>query len=72
MTPASGPKARYGAKPAIVSGGLGLAVILPFLSAVATPLALAVTLLGFGASLGGGVPQDFNPSSGRSDVIKHL
>ena len=28
--------ARYGAKPAIVAGGLGLTVILPFLSAVTT------------------------------------
>jgi predicted MFS family arabinose efflux permease len=44
--------ARYGAKPAIVASGLGLTVILPFLSIVATPPALAVALLGFGASLG--------------------
>jgi predicted MFS family arabinose efflux permease len=44
--------ARYGAKPAIVAGGLGLTAILPFLSVVATPPALAVALLGFGASLG--------------------
>src|SRR5580692_4122861 len=44
--------ARYGAKPAIVSGGLGVTVILPFLSVAATPLALAVALLGFGAALG--------------------
>ena len=44
--------ARYGAKPAIVAGGLGLTVILPFLSAVTTSPALAVALLGFGASLG--------------------
>ena len=34
--------ARYGAKPAIVAGGLGLTVILPFLSAVTTSPALAV------------------------------
>ena len=44
--------ARYGAKPAIVAGGLGLTAILPFLSAVTTSPALAVALLGFGASLG--------------------
>jgi predicted MFS family arabinose efflux permease len=44
--------ARYGAKLAIVAGGLGLAVILPFLSAVTSPSALAIALLGFGASLG--------------------
>ena len=44
--------ARYGAKPAIVMGGLGLAAILPFLSVLATPPALAVALFGFGAALG--------------------
>ena len=44
--------ARYGAKPAIVVGGLGLTSILPFLSVAATPAALAVALLGFGAALG--------------------
>jgi len=44
--------ARYGAKPAIVAGGLGVTVILPLLSVAATPPALAVALLGFGAALG--------------------
>lgn len=44
--------ARYGAKPAIVAGALGLTVILPFLSVLATPVALAVALFCFGASLG--------------------
>ncbi len=44
--------ARYGSKPAIIVGGLGLAVILPLLSFLATPPALALALLGFGASLG--------------------
>lgn len=43
---------RYGAKPAIVAGGLGLTVTLPLLAVVATPPALAVALLCFGASLG--------------------
>lgn len=44
--------ARYGSKLVILAGGLGLAVILPFLSAVGAPLALALLLLLFGASLG--------------------
>jgi predicted MFS family arabinose efflux permease len=44
--------ARYGARPAIVAGALGLTVILPFLSVLATPVALAVALFCFGASLG--------------------
>src|SRR5271163_2719338 len=44
--------ARYGARPAIVAGGLGLTVTLPFLSVVATPSTLAAALLCFGASLG--------------------
>jgi predicted MFS family arabinose efflux permease len=43
---------RYGPKPAIVAGGLGITVILPFLSAVTTLPVVAVALLGFGASLG--------------------
>ena len=44
--------ARHGAKPAIVAGGFGVAVLLPLLPAMATPAALAVALLGFGAALG--------------------
>jgi predicted MFS family arabinose efflux permease len=44
--------ARYGSKPIIVAGGLGLAVILPLLTIVSTPLALGIALLAFGASLG--------------------
>jgi predicted MFS family arabinose efflux permease len=44
--------ARYGSKPAIVAGGLGLVLILPLLSIAATPSTLALALLGFGASLG--------------------
>lgn len=43
---------RYGAKPAIVAGGLGLTVTLPFLAIAATPPSLAVGLFCFGASLG--------------------
>lgn len=44
--------ARYGSKPIIVAGGCGLAVILPLLSVVSTPLTLGAALLAFGASLG--------------------
>ncbi|CAM2154771.1 Uncharacterized MFS-type transporter YPO1221/y2967/YP_0917 [Pararobbsia alpina] len=44
--------ARYGSKPIIVAGGCGLAVILPLLAVVSTPLTLGITLLAFGASLG--------------------
>jgi predicted MFS family arabinose efflux permease len=44
--------ARYGSKPIIVAGGIGLAIILPLLTVVSTPLALGVTLLAFGAALG--------------------
>lgn len=44
--------ARYGAKPAIVGGALGLTAILPLLSVLATPPALAAALFGFGAALG--------------------
>lgn len=43
---------RYGSKPIIVASGLGLAVILPSLTLVSTPLTLGVALLAFGASLG--------------------
>lgn len=44
--------ARYGSKPIIVAGGCGLAVILPLLSVVSTPITLGAALLAFGASLG--------------------
>jgi predicted MFS family arabinose efflux permease len=44
--------ARYGSKPIIVAGGLGLAVILPLLTIVSTPFALGIALFAFGASLG--------------------
>lgn len=43
---------RFGSRPAITAGGLGVTLLLPLLSIVATPAALAVTLLGFGVSLG--------------------
>lgn len=44
--------ARYGSRPIIVAGGLGLALILPLLAIAATPLALGLALLAFGAALG--------------------
>jgi predicted MFS family arabinose efflux permease len=44
--------ARYGAKPIIVGGGSGLAVVLPLLTIVSTPLTLGIALLAFGAFLG--------------------
>jgi MFS family permease len=44
--------ARYGSKPFIIVGGLGLAVPLPLLSIASSPLTLGLSLLAFGASLG--------------------
>nr|WP_198399354.1 MFS transporter [Caballeronia calidae] len=44
--------ARYGSKPIIVAGGSGLAVVLPVLTLVDTPLTLGIALLAFGAFLG--------------------
>ncbi|MDA9520391.1 MFS transporter [Bradyrhizobium sp. CCBAU 11434] len=44
--------ARYGTKPIIIAGGIGLALILPLLVVAGTPVALALTLLAFGGALG--------------------
>lgn len=44
--------AKHGSKPAIVAGGIGLAVFLPVLAIANTPLELAIALALFGASLG--------------------
>jgi len=44
--------ARYGGKPFIIAGGLGLAVLLPPLAIANSPLTLALALLAFGAALG--------------------
>ncbi len=44
--------ARYGSRPVIVAGGVGLVLLLPVLTLVSTPLALGIALLAFGASLG--------------------
>ena len=43
---------RYGNKPVIVAGGVGMAVILPLLAIMNTPFTLGIALLAFGASLG--------------------
>ncbi len=44
--------ARWGSKPMIVAGGIGLALLLPLLSVVSAPLPFAALLFAFGASLG--------------------
>lgn len=44
--------ARFGCKPMILAGGMGLVVLLPFLAAANTAIALAACLFAFGASLG--------------------
>jgi len=44
--------ARYGSRPVIVAGGIGLVLLLPILTLVSTPLALGIALFAFGASLG--------------------
>src|SRR3984893_15385711 len=50
---ATGPlSARYGSKPVIVAGGVGLAVLLPLLAIAPSPLTLGAALLFFGAALG--------------------
>jgi predicted MFS family arabinose efflux permease len=43
---------RFSSKPVVLSGGLGLALILPLLSIVSSPIALGVALFVFGAALG--------------------
>jgi len=44
--------ARYGSRPFIMAGGLGLAVFLPLLAVAGSPLTLAASLLVFGGALG--------------------
>lgn len=44
--------ARYGSKPIIIAGGLGLALLLPLLAIASLPVTLALALLAFGAALG--------------------
>lgn len=43
---------RYGSRPIIMAGGLGLAVMLPLLTLASSPIILGAALLVFGASLG--------------------
>jgi len=44
--------ARYGSRPFIIAGGLGLVALLPLLAVAGSPLTLAVSLLAFGGALG--------------------
>ncbi|WP_347338833.1 MFS transporter [Bradyrhizobium vignae] len=44
--------ARYGSRPIILAGGLGLAIMLPCLAIADTPVRLGATLFVFGVSLG--------------------
>lgn len=44
--------ARYGSRPIIVAGGLGLTIMLPLLTLAPSPIILAAALFVFGASLG--------------------
>lgn len=44
--------ARYGTKPLIIASGLGMALVLPLLSVLSTPLSLGLALAAFGACLG--------------------
>jgi predicted MFS family arabinose efflux permease len=44
--------ARYGSKPIILAGGLGLTVMLPWLAIASTPPELGLALFAFGAALG--------------------
>jgi predicted MFS family arabinose efflux permease len=52
MPLAANLSSRFSSKPVVLSGGLGLALILPLLSIVSSPIALGVALFAFGASLG--------------------
>lgn len=44
--------ARYGSKPIIIGGAVGMAIFLPLLAVVTTPMTLGLTLFLFGGSLG--------------------
>lgn len=52
MPLAANLSARFSGKPIVLWGGVGLAVTLPLLSIVSSPIALGVALFAFGASLG--------------------
>ena len=44
--------ARYGSKPIVIGGAIGMAIVLPLLAVASTPLMLGATLFLFGGSLG--------------------
>ena len=44
--------ARFGSKPIVLSGGAGVAIVLPLLSIASSPITLGTALFVFGASLG--------------------
>ena len=44
--------ARHGSRPVVIAGGLGVALLLPLLSAAGQPLTLGLALFAFGAALG--------------------
>jgi Major Facilitator Superfamily len=52
MPLAANLSARFSCKPIVFAAGIGLAVILPFLSIVSSPIALGVALFAFGVFLG--------------------
>jgi predicted MFS family arabinose efflux permease len=52
MPLAANLSARFSSKPIVLLGGIGLAVILPLLSIVSSPIALGIALFAFGAFLG--------------------
>src|SRR5580658_2918757 len=52
MPLAANLSARFGSKPIVLSGGVGLAIVLPLLSEAASPILLGAALFVFGASLG--------------------
>jgi predicted MFS family arabinose efflux permease len=52
MPLAANLSSRFSCRPVVLSAGMGLALILPLLSIVSSPIALGVALFAFGASLG--------------------
>src|ERR1700735_2992975 len=52
MPLAANLSARFSSKPVVLSSGVGLALILPLLSIVSSPIALGIALFAFGAFLG--------------------
>ncbi len=53
MPLAGGLVARLGSRPMILAAGLGIAVVLPLLAIVSSPLGLALSLALFGVAIGG-------------------